>query len=226
MKINGWGFVLGTLVLGVALMLGMWNFRSPPSTLEVRGLAERIIPSNLAVYRFSFYVSENTFAGAKKKDQDSKAKVMAWLKKNGIEDKEFNVKSIVGVARDHNSEDTTFTVKNTVIVSSTDVQKIKKLEEQSYTLIEQDVMLGTGAEYGDQGGLQYELRNLDELRPGMLEDANKSAERMAKKFAADLNVKLGPVQRIDQGPFEAIDDVAGAWNKKVRVVTHVLYTIR
>ena len=224
---------LGGLMMGIS---GIAKLLAPPRFLEVKGVAERIIPATVGFYSIPFHDEAPTLEAAKQKSKESMQKVMAWLDQQKIAEKEIS--SLSSARLNHSDKKSDFfRVVTRVFISSEDVQKIKNLEENSAQLLEKNVMLGTGedATYPITNVADYEIRNLEALRPGLLEEAIKSAGGLAQKLAQDLDVKVGAVQEATFTSFDVMDypqsgrwvgSAMGSWQKKVSVTATVKYAIK
>ena len=70
----------------------------------------------------------------------------------------------------------------------------------------------------------YSFNGLNEIKPAMIDEANKNARAAAQKFAMDSESKLGKIKTATQGQFSISDrDENTPFIKNVRVVTNVQY---
>jgi len=80
----------------------------------------------------------------------------------------------------------------------------------------------TGQNYQFQ--TQYLFTRLNEIKPGMIEQATIEARAVAEKFAEDSNSKLGKIKTAYQGQFSISSrDQNNPHIKNVRVVSTVIY---
>jgi hypothetical protein len=107
----------------------------------------------------------------------------------------------------------------TIVVRSTDVDVVKKAIQQVETLLDKGVAL-TGNEYGEQP--EFLFTEINQIKPGMIEEATANARASAEKFAQDSKTKVGAIRRATQGAVEIEDrDKASPEKKIIRVVTTV-----
>lgn len=84
----------------------------------------------------------------------------------------------------------------------------------------------------------YSIKNFDEIRPQLLEEATQSAYAVAERFARTAKARLGDVKTLNQGVFsvrskedstEENESGGGrkpsSYNKVVRVVVNVTYNL-
>ncbi len=107
----------------------------------------------------------------------------------------------------------------TVLLRSAKVPKVKSAMEASDKLVQQGIAL-SGGDY--QSKPQFLFTGLNEIKPDMIQEANRNARKAAERFAADSNSPVGAVRHAIQGPFEINDvDSSSPDRKIVRVVTTV-----
>ena len=79
-----------------------------------------------------------------------------------------------------------------------------------------------GEDYRNQ--TQFLFTGLNDLKPGMIEEATKNARAVAEKFAQDSDSELGKIKSALQGQFTISDrDATTPYIKNVRVVSTVEY---
>jgi hypothetical protein len=77
---------------------------------------------------------------------------------------------------------------------------------------------------GYQGSTQYLFTKLNELKPGMIEEATRKAREVAEKFARDSDSRLGKIKSAQQGQFTISDrDSNCAHQNAGRLDGRVLY---
>jgi hypothetical protein len=73
----------------------------------------------------------------------------------------------------------------------------------------------------------YSFTALNDIKPGMIEEATINARQAAEKFAKDSKSKLGKIKNATQGQFSVSDrDSNTPYIKNVRVVTNVVYYLK
>ena len=75
--------------------------------------------------------------------------------------------------------------------------------------------------------MRFKFEGLNEIKPGMIEEATKNAREVGEKFAKDSGSRLGKIKTANQGTFSITDrDSNTPEIKKVRVVTSVTYYLK
>jgi hypothetical protein len=107
----------------------------------------------------------------------------------------------------------------TVLLRSAKVAKVKAAMESCDKLVQQGIVL-SGGDYSSKP--QFLFTGLNQIKPDMIQEANRNARKAAERFAADSNSPVGAVRHAIQGPFEINDvDSSSPDRKIVRVVTTV-----
>ena len=85
----------------------------------------------------------------------------------------------------------------------------------------------TGGSNQWENPVEFRYEGLNDIKPGMIEDATKNAREAALKFAKDSDSILGKIRSANQGTFTIEDrDSNTPYIKKVRVVTSVTYYLK
>ncbi len=217
------GFIaLGWLVGNYALRVKKFD-----RTVVVKGLSEREVPADVAIWPLTFQEANNDlaalFAGVQKKN----AQVTEFLTGHGIAAGAITVGPPVVIDRyaqaygDTRNAVYRYTATSTVTVYSPDVEAVRKAMQDVISLGQKGVAL-SGEGYQSQ--TQFQFTGLAKLKPEMIEEATKNARSVAEKFAEDSDSRLGKIRSAQQGQFSIEDrDSTTPYIKKVRVVSTVEY---
>jgi hypothetical protein len=220
-------FVGGGIALaGVHLGLSLKESRRPQRTVSVRGLAEREVPADLAVWPITFVETGNDLAALDASLTRKRRIIAEFLAAAGFgaADLSHSSPSIVDQhAREYGDgrsrPEFRYLGKATVTLRSGNVQQVKKAMEQSGSLVGKGIVVLAG-EWGSR--TQYFFKGLNAVKPAMIEEATRNARAAAEKFAADSGSTLGKIKSASQGLFEITDlDESTPERKQVRVVTSV-----
>lgn len=230
----------GMLFLG--LVFGGWMLGSQIKDIKladryvsVRGLAERNVKSDIAIWTLTVSASGDDYAGVLQRAADGKSKTLAFLSGAGVQSNEVSAASpdvTDKQAREYGTNDKgpRYLVSQQIVVTSPRVDAIKEASGKTASLLEQGVMLGTNR-------VQYKFSSLNAIKPDMISEATKNARQAAERFAADSGSKVGSIRQASQGIFSisAPNDAGAEPNqyggdngdssmmKKVRVVTSTDY---
>lgn len=196
------GLVLGAWVLGAQIKA----MRLADRYVTVKGLVERTVKSDRAVWAVSFKTAGNDLSGAFEKSEADKNTVLGFFAQQGITAGEVSVGQIRVVDRQTNEyggnmdKGSCYILTQTVTISSNDVDKISRAGGKTSALVQAGVVLA-GGENGQQGGIVYQFSGLNALKPGMITEATRNARDSANRFAADSGSKVGSIRSANQGVF-------------------------
>jgi len=226
------------VVLGASLLLGLialgWlighaavKVKSLERTVVVKGLSEREMPADIAIWPLTFQEASNDLNGLFETIQRKNALIVEFLAKQGIAREAISVAApTVNDLHAQSYGDKSqilyrYTASSTVTVYSNDVEAVRKAMKDVITLGKQGIALG-GEGYQNQ--TQFEFSGLSALKPAMIEEATKNARSVAEKFAADSESRLGKIRSAQQGQFSIENrDSTTPHLKKVRVVSTIEY---
>lgn len=223
---------LGLLGGGWFIGHGFEEGRSSAATVTVKGLAERLVSADLAVWPLRFTATGNDLEAVQGEIDEDVQAVTDFLGEAGLPE-EAVVPQRVEVTdllaqpyRPEGAGDNRFIIAQTVIVRTDQVAVIEALGRRTGELVRRGVVLV------DTGGPSYLFTRLNEIKPEMLAEATGNAREAAAQFAADADAGIGGIQSASQGLFQILprDEVAmlpesAQAEKKVRVVSTITYLL-
>ncbi|MCB5191841.1 SIMPL domain-containing protein [Methylobacillus arboreus] len=224
--------ILGVLLfaglgaLGYQLSHGALEIKKLERTVEVKGLSEREVAADIAIWPITFSIADNDLSALYQNIQQKNASVLEFLQRNGFKENEASVSapSVVDKqAREYGDAGANakyrYTASSTITVYSSQVEKVRETMIQVAELGQQGIPIA-----GDSYNTQFIYSKLNEIKPAMIEEATKNAREAANKFAKDSDSTLGKIKRANQGTFSIENRDSGtAHIKKVRVVSTVEY---
>ncbi|MBX3703397.1 MAG: SIMPL domain-containing protein [Steroidobacteraceae bacterium] len=217
------GFVALGLLLGNAAM----RVKSLERTVVVKGLSEREVPADIAIWPLTFREASNDLNALFETIQRKNALIAGFLEGHGIAAASITISPPSVTDRHAQAYGDTrsilyrYTGGSTVTVYSNDVEAVRNAMKDVISLGKNGVAL-SGEEYQNQ--TQFVFSGLSDLKPAMIEEATKNARAVAEKFAADSNSRLGRIRSASQGQFSIENrDSTTPHIKKVRVVSTVEY---
>jgi hypothetical protein len=228
---------IASLLLGLGIAVGgyfignmMYKAKVATNIASVKGLAERDVKADVAIWNIEFSSTANDLKTAYATGEESRKKVVEFLAKQGFAEEEI-AKGALSVNRNERSDSNgnlvavNFQTNGAVSVRSENVDKVAEAAQQVGDLIGQGVMV--------QGSSpQYIFTKLNDIKPAMLGEATRNARIAAEQFAKDANAKVGNINEATQGAFnfsarDASDEnggnETGSIYKKVRVVTTISF---
>ncbi len=226
------------LVLGLSLVLGLvaasviggralLEMRALERTVTVKGLAEREVPADLAIWPLRFNDVDNDLSALYRRLERSSEEVLAFLREGGFGEDELSVSAPAVTDRqaqgfyDPSGRAQRYTGSGVVTVYSSDVERVRNLRTAVGELGRKGIAL-SGDDY--QARTEFLFTGLNALKPGMIEDATREAREVAQKFAEDSGSRLGKIRQASQGVFSISDrDSNTPHIKRVRVVSTLEY---
>lgn len=217
---------IGLCLLGLSINSAIKAFVNKERVVSVKGLAEIEVEANKVTWPIAFKEVGNDVQQLYKSINEKSKVVVAFLKENGIVDSEISVNPAEVVDMDaerysNNNNQYRYISTSVITVTSTNVKLVRKLISEQTALLQKGVVV-TGSDY--RYNVNYEFTGLNDIKPGMIEEATKNARAAAEKFAKDSDSKLGKIKRANQGQFSIYDrDINTPYIKIVRVVTSIDY---
>lgn len=225
------------LALGIALggfFPGYYYYKAKISynTVSVKGLAEKDVISDLAVWDLKFVTTGNDLGSCQKEMERQNDLIMAFLQEKGFTAEEIDGGRLetndlmANPWRGNDDISSRFILNKTITVRTNKVDLVAK------SLAETGDLISKGVIFDSQNGypVSYIFTKLNEIKPQMLEEATQNARDAALEFAKSSQSKVGKIHQANQGVFSILprDDTANAIasqqiNKKVRVVSTIEY---
>lgn len=221
--------LVSVVLAGIFLLLAVDRFQRSNRTISVRGLCEREVEADLAIYPLSFNVMGNDPVALNAEIERNNTVVVDFLKANGFTDSEINIAPPKVTDRDaegyyQNDRGQRYSIRSTVSVYSKKVDKVRELSTKQGELLRMGVAIG-GGDYTTP--TVFEFTALNTIKPEMIEEANINARAAAQQFANDSKSRLGKIKDAQQGLFTIEDRDPYTPNvKRIRVVTYVTYYLK
>jgi len=227
------GLALGGYFVGE----GFEGSRRGDRYVTVRGLVERPVRADVAVWSISFTATNDDVTKANADIERDAKLVTAFAHDHGFGDKEIEtIASRVTDTQQFGAQqghvNGRYLVKGGIQIRSGSVDRVAQTSQLTGDLISRGIVLSLDPDTGAANPAYY-FTGLDAIRPAMLADATKSARAVAQQFANDSSSKLGPIRRANQGVFEILPrDATGdqpgfeetrSIDKKVRLVSTIDY---
>jgi hypothetical protein len=235
-----------TLVLALALVLsglfvgrGFARGRAADRYVTVKGVAERPVRADLAIWPLRLVAADDDLSRAHAKLENDIRRVRQFLASHGIDTASIALQDFsVTDARANQyggpaPAGSRFVIRQTIVVRSTDPEQVLRASQRVGDLVAASVVLSSGGEYGPGGGPTFVFTNLNEIKPPMVAEATSRARESADQFARDSRTSLAGIRRASQGIFEILprDQAPGIMEqsqieKTVRVVSTVEYALK
>jgi len=222
------GLVLGGYLVGVGFREG----RSADRYVTVKGLAERFVRADVAIWMLRFTTAADDLGRAQEKIDQDLAAITSFLTEAGLKAEEIQplrleVTDLLAQAyRGDQPPAGRFTISQTVRLRTDSVDLVAELSRRTGELVRRGVVLS------DMGGPSYVYTRLNEIKPSMIAEATGNARKSAEQFAADSNSRIADIRRASQGVFQILArdgghvvSEANQPDKTVRVVSTIEYLL-
>ena len=243
---NDRGNIVAGALVALGLILGGWALgaqikatRLADRFVTVKGLVERQVKSDLAVWPISFKLAGNELGALHSGAETQKKTVLEFLEQQGIKSEEIMLGLIRVVdtqAREYGGDRSPYRyiVEQKLTVRTGRVDEVAAAAQKTALLLQKGLVLDSDR---GQQGVSYKFTGLNAIKPDMITEATRNARAAADRFAADSGSQVGSIRQANQGVFSILpaDQAAGAGEegyaydaessimKTVRVVTTVQY---
>lgn len=229
----------GLSIAGIATGVGFARGRAADRYVTVKGVAEREVLADLAIWPLRVVVANNDLGEANRAIQASVRQVREFLSRQGIDSTQTSLQDFSvtdAYANQYGSRDqvtSRYVIRQTLVVRSTQPDQLLAASQRVPELVSAGVVLSTGNEYGGSNGPTFLFTKLNDVKPEMIQEATARAREAAEQFARDSKSAIGGIRRANQGVFEILarDQAPGITEesqlrKTVRVVSTVDYSLR
>jgi uncharacterized protein len=221
-----WSIILGLSLIGTGIIFSnaFIKARMGERIVNVKGLAEREVDADFAIWPLTFTETANDLVGLQKTIDGKRDIVTKFLVNAGFKPSE--IAQSAPKIRDNQAQEYgakseshyRYIAQTTVLLTSENVQLVKATMEKAGGLVAQGVAIVSDW----QNRTEFLFKGLNAIKPAMIEEATKNARSAAEKFAHDSGSKLGKIKNATQGLFAITDrDMNSPDKKTVRVVTVV-----
>ncbi len=242
------GNKVGLMMLGFFLAFGMVltalilsgtieKVKLSNQTIRVKGYAEMEIKSDLGIWRGSFSAFSPILTGAYDKLESDLSKILTYLESHGIKRDVVDVSSVNTFVRYKYNEKGIrtnirlgYSLNQTITVKSDNVELIKKISNESTSLIREGVEL-------ESYSPDYYFTKINDLKIEMLGKATRDAKLRAEQLASNSDSEVGKLRSATQGVFQItplhsteISDYGrydlGTIDKSIKAVVTIDYSIK
>ncbi|MEZ5707551.1 MAG: SIMPL domain-containing protein [Burkholderiaceae bacterium] len=172
----------GLAAAGFFVSNGLERFRMSDRSVTVKGLAEKDVESDFAVWTLSFRRAGAEFNGVQQALTADREKVMAFLTARGFTAEEVQARPLQVqdlLAREYAQGNVPLRFNGTgqVLVRTARVGLVEKASLALDPLIQAGVQLGSD---GQSGGPRYQLRGFNDSKSPLLAQATRNAREQAE----------------------------------------------
>lgn len=238
--------LLAVTILGVCLLVGLGvggyligkgaaRFKSDSRTVTVKGLVEKEVKADQAIWRLGLRRASEDLKDAQAKISADRDVAMAFLQKRGFKDDEITrepTRTIDKLAREFGppqaGDRLRYVVTTSLVVKTANVELVRSSLSATDELLKAGIALD-GDREGGAANPRYVVSKFNDLRPQLLAEATKNARATAQQFAADSGAQIGKIRSANQGMIQIFgidgNDESGPFSptstpiKRIRVVS-------
>lgn len=244
---NRGGIAILGLLLALGLIVGGWILgaqikatRLSDRYVTVKGLAERDVKSDLAIWPLGYKEAGDDLAALYAKTETDKKAILQFLAQQSIQPSEIEL-GLVRVVDTQANEfgggnraPRRYIVQQEITVRTPRVDLVAAASQKTMQLLQAGIVLNSNPGQG----LIYKFIALNSIKPDMITEATRNARAAADRFASDSGSKVGSIRQANQGVFSILpansgsatdepgfenSNADGSLRKTVRVVSSVQY---
>lgn len=199
--------LVGLAVGGYFIGKGATRFRSDVRIVTVKGLVEREVKSDAAVWRLGLRRASESVQDAHTRILADRDAVVAYLRAKGFADAEIErqpTRTVDKLAREYGQPQAgdrfRYVVTSAVIVRTANVDLVRSTVGSEEDLLKAGVILD--GEREGPANPRYVLSRFNDLRPQLLAEATRNARATAQQFAADAGAQVGAIRSANQGAIQ------------------------
>lgn len=213
------GVAIGILIFAIIFFFSARGFSDQGRYVEVKGLSEKIVKADVAIWSMNFDVKSNDIDSLYANIEKNTKAVQDFLIAKGFEASEINI-APVNIYQDTYSG-SLFRYNSTTQLSvyTKKVDVVKSASKDTLALVKAGVTLS-------QNSIEFQFSDINSIKPEMLAEAIKNAKTSAEQFATESGSRLGGISRGNQGVFDITDKDPGSPEfKKIRVVSSLRFLL-
>ena len=239
----GFFLALGLILSGWILGSEIKAIRLADRYVTVKGLVERKVKSDLAIWPLSYKEAGDDLSAVYAKTDADKKTILSFLNQQGIQNSEIElgvVRVVDTQANEYgggNRAPHRYIAEQQITVRTNRVDQVAAATQKTMELLQKGIVLNSNPGQG----VTYKFTGLNSIKPDMITEATRNARAAADRFASDSGSKVGSIRQANQGVFSILPadqggDTSDAGEngytaygsdsslmKTVRVVTSVQY---
>ena len=225
--ILGLSIGLGILFAGLFISNALYKSRVADRYVTVKGLAEKEVDADLAIWPITFKDAGNDLLALQKSVDEKRRIISEFLIKEGFKAGDINHSApkitdtyAEGYYGNQQPQGPRYRIQKTVTLRSSNVELVKQTMEKSGKLVAKGIAMSENWE----NRTEFMFTGLNSIKPEMIREATINAREAAETFAEDSGSKIGKIRKATQGFFSITDRDANSPDRKVvRVVTTMEY---
>jgi len=210
---------VASLVFSLVIFLSAQGFSKQGSYVEVKGLSEKIVKADVAIWSLNFEVKSNNIDWLYADIEKNLMTIKTFLKEKGFEESEINVAPVNIYQDTYRDALFRYNANTQLSVYTKKVDMVRSASKDTLLLVKKGVTL-------NQNSIEFQFSDINSVKPEMLAEAIKNAKVSAAQFATESGSRLGSISRANQGVFDISDKDPGSPEfKKIRVVSSLRFLV-
>ena len=164
-----------------------WNSLKNNRKVHVKGLSEREVKANLAVWPMQITITDNNLSSLNSKIESQKKKVLNFFTTKGFTAKEITIgiSTITDTKADlynNTKQNFRYLARTEITLRTTDISKIKNAQKESINLASEGILVNSKNQWRP---VEYLFTGLNSIKPEMIEEATKKAKEVADRLFFD-----------------------------------------
>ena len=217
---GAWIISLVLLAFSAVFFFAAQNFSKQGSYVEVKGLSEKIVKADVAIWSINFEVKSNNVDSLYADIEKNVATIKTFLKEKGFEESEINVAPVNTYQDTYKEALFRYNSTTQLSVYTKKVDLVKSASKDTLILVKNGIVM-------NQNSVNFEFSDINSIKPEMLAEALKNAKETAGQIAKESGSSLGGLHRGNQGVFDITDKDPGSPEyKKIRLVSTLSFLIK
>jgi len=215
-------FIVGLvlLVFSAVFFVSARNFSKQGSFVEVKGLSERIVKADVAIWSINFEVKSNNVDALYSDIEKNITTIRTFLQEKGFEASEINVAPVNIYQDTYQGSLFRYNSNTQLSVYTNKVDLVRSVSKDTLALVKKGIVM-------NQNSISFEFSDINSIKPEMLAEAIKNAKKSALQFAQESGSKIGKISRGNQGVFDITEKDPGSPEyKKIRVVSSLRFLLK
>lgn len=188
----------GLALMGYEIKQALIESRRSERLVTVKGLAEREVKADTAIWPIRFTAVSGELSAAYDKSDADKKRMLAFLSAEGLEPSEIEIGQVKvsdTQAQEYGRPEAgpRFIIEQAITIHTKKVEKVAALSGRIADLVKAGVVLNRAS------SVSYHFTGVNQIKPEMLAEATKNARAAAAQFAADSGATVGRIFRATQG---------------------------
>lgn len=208
------------LIFSIIFYFAAGNFSNQGAYVEVKGLSEKIVKADVAIWSMNFEVKSNDIDSLYANIEKNTKAVQSFLIAKGFEASEINIAPVNIYQDTYTGSLFRYNSGTQLSVYTKKVDLVKSASKDTLALVKEGVTL-------NQNSIEFQFSDINSIKPEMLAEAIKNAKMSAEQFASESGSRLGGISRGNQGVFDITDKDPGSPEfKKIRVVSSLRFLLK